>query len=186
MPERGTPEHYAMVLLDEILLQGDDSLLTQELVKKKGYTDSVDGGINLLGNAFNYNGPMLWIANLIYDSSVKPDQILESASSVIESVREKPVTKDQLNRALVKFRARFYQNLTQFGGLGRADLMASFALFDDNPAPINSLENNLRNVTPELIQKTAQEFLRPTNRTILLVEAGAQTKTNASLKGVAQ
>jgi len=186
MPERGTPEHYAMVLLDEILLQGDDSLLTQELVKKKGYTDSVDGGINLLGNAFNYNGPMLWIANLIYDSSAKPGQILDSASSVIESVREKPVTKDQLNRALVKFRARFYQNLTQFGGLGRADLMASFALFDDNPAPINSLENNLRNVTPELIQKTAQEYLRPTNRTILLVEAGAPTKTNASLKGVAQ
>src|SRR5262249_43508225 len=33
MPERKTPDHYAMVLLDQLLLQGDDSLLTQELVK---------------------------------------------------------------------------------------------------------------------------------------------------------
>ena len=183
MPERGTPAHYAMVLLDQILLQGDDSLLTQQLVKKNGFTDSVDGGINLLGNQFNYNGPMLWIANLVHDSSVKPDQILASADSVLDSVRQKPVTQEQLNRALVKFRAHYYQDLTQFGGLGRADLMASLALFDDNPAAINTLENSLRAVTPELIQKTAQEYLRPTNRTILLVEAGAPPKDAAHSGG---
>jgi predicted Zn-dependent peptidase len=94
-------------------------------------------------------------------------------------MRDKPVTKEQLNRALVKFRAHYYQDLTQFGGLGRADLMASYALFDDNPAPINDLETNLRSVTPELIQKTAQEYLRRTNRTILVVEAGAPSKEGA-------
>jgi len=173
MPDRGAKEHYAMVLLDQILLQGEDSLLTQELVKKLGYTDSVGGGINLLGNQFNYQGPMLWMANLIHDANVKPDQILSAMDSVIQNVREHPVTQDQLNRALVKFRANFYQGLTQFGGLGRADLMASFALFDDNPAPINDLETNLRSVTPDLIQKTAQEFLRNTNRTILTIVPGA-------------
>ena len=37
MPPRLTPEHYAMVLLDQMLIEGDDSLLTQELVKKRGY-----------------------------------------------------------------------------------------------------------------------------------------------------
>jgi len=61
--------------------------------------------------------------------------------------------------------------------------MASLALFDDNPAAINTLENNLRAVTPELIQKTAQEYLRPTNRTILLVEAGAPPKDAAHSGG---
>jgi zinc protease len=148
-------------------------------VKKRGFTDSVDGGINLLGNQFNYQGPMLWIANLVHDSSVKPDQILAATDSVIQAVSEHPVTKDQLSRALVKFRAHFYEDLTQFGGLGRADLMASYALFDDNPAPINDLETNLRNVTPELIQKTAQEFLRPANRTILTIVPGASNKEGA-------
>jgi predicted Zn-dependent peptidase len=180
VPERLTPEHYAMVLLDQILLQGDDSLLTQELVKTRGYTDSVDGGINLLGNAFNYNGPMLWMASLIHDASVKPDQILAAADPVIDSVREKPVTKEQIDRALVKLRAQFYKDMTQFGGFGRADLMASFSLFNDNPALINNLETDLRRVTPELIQKTAKEYLRRTNRTVLVVEAGAAGKSKAA------
>jgi len=180
MPPRLTPQHYAMVLIDQVLLQGDDSLLTQELVKKRGFTDSVDGGINLLGNQFNYNGPMLWIANLIHDASVKPGQIFAAADPVIDSLREKPVTQEQIDRALVKLRAQFYKDLTQFGGLGRADLMASFSLFDDNPALINNLEHDLRRVTPELIEKTAKEYLRPTNRTVLVLEAGAASKAQGT------
>ena len=183
MPPRLTPEHYAMVLLDQMLIEGDDSLLTQELVKKRGYTDSVDGGINMLGSQFNYNGPMLWIASLIHDAGVKPDQILAAADPIVEALREKPVTKELLDRSLVKLRSQFYQSLTQFGGFGRADLMASFALFDDNPALINSLEDNLRKVTPELVLKTAKEYLRPTNRTVLVVEAGAPAKSPAPATG---
>jgi predicted Zn-dependent peptidase len=177
MPPRMTPEHFAMILLDQILLQGDDSLLTQELVKKRGYTDSVEGGINLLGNQFDYNGPMLWIADLIHDASVKPDQILAAADPLIEGLREKPVTREQFDRALVKFRAQYYQSLTEFGGFGRADLMASFSLFDDRPQLINTIEDSLRKVTPELMRKTAQDYLRKTNRTILIVEPAAAQKS---------
>src|SRR5476649_2810533 len=50
VPERNTPEYYAMILLDQILIEGDDSLLHQELVQKRGFTGGVEGGINLLGN----------------------------------------------------------------------------------------------------------------------------------------
>src|ERR1039457_7561410 len=119
-----------------------------------------------------YNGPMLWIASLIHDASVKPDQIMAAADPIIEALREKPVTKELLDRSMVKLRSQFYQSLTQFGGVGRTDLMASFALFDDNPALINSLEDNLREVTPELVLKTAKEYLRGANRTVLVLEAG--------------
>ena len=53
------------------------------------------------------------------------------------------------------------------------DLLASFALFDDNPARVNSLVAEYEKVTPALIQKTAQEYLRPENRTVLLIQPGA-------------
>jgi zinc protease len=46
-------------------------------------------------------------------------------------------------------------------------------LFDDDPARINTLMSELQKVTPELMQKTAQEYLRPTNRTILILEPKA-------------
>jgi zinc protease len=37
---------------------------------------------------------------------------------------------------------------------------------------VNRLEAEFAKVTPELIQRTAQEYLRPTNRTVLTVLAG--------------
>jgi predicted Zn-dependent peptidase len=73
-----------------------------------------------------------------------------------------------LARARVKLRSALYsfqENL----GFGRADLLASFALFDDDPARLNRLEADFNRVTPAQIQSTAQEYLRPTNRTILIV-----------------
>ncbi len=175
MPPRNSPEYYAMGLLDQMLLQGDDSLLYQEIVKKQGLTGSISGGINAaLGDMFNYSGPMLWTASLIYDPGIQPEQILSAADSVIEDVRAKLVDRALLNRSVTKLRSSLYDSITRFGGFGRADLLASFALFDDNPARINSLETEFRKVTPELIQKTAREYLRKTNRTVLEIEPGAK------------
>jgi zinc protease len=172
IPERRTPEHFAMILLDQILVQGDDSLLNQELVKRRGFTDSVGGGINLLGNALDYSGPMLWIMNLIHDAAAKPDEILSAFDRVVAGVQSAPPSQGMLDRALVKFRSGFYSELTQFGGVGRANYLACLSLFDDNPGLINEIESNLRKVSPAQIQSVAKEYLRSTNRTVLTIEAG--------------
>ena len=66
MPKRNSPEYFAMGLLDQILVEGEDSMLYQELVKNKNFASGINGGINSgLGNMFNYNGPMLFDVNLI-------------------------------------------------------------------------------------------------------------------------
>ncbi len=173
MPERNSPEYYAMGLLDQILVQGDDSALNRELVQKRGITSGVEGGINYLGNMFNYKGPMLWMADLQYDGSTKAETIVQAADTVIEPLRTKPVDKATLDRALVKLRSSLYDSIGQFSGFGLADLLASFALFDDDPGRVNSLVGQFEKVTPELIQKTAQEYLRPENRTVLIREPKA-------------
>jgi zinc protease len=170
MPERNTPEFYAMGLLDQILLQGDDSKLTQKLVKARGFTSGVGGGINLLGNMFNYDGPMLWMASLIHDKSASADDIIKAWDEVIDEAAAKPIDRASVDRALVKLRSNFYDQVGGFYGFGRADLLASFALFDNNPGRINTLEEQFKKVTPELLQKTAREYLRTTNRTILIIE----------------
>src|ERR1700716_2729680 len=182
MPERNTPEYYAMALIDSLLIEGDDSLLHQELVQKRGLTGNVNGGINLLGNAYNYNGPMLFITNLIYEPTTTPDAILGAMDGVIESIQTKPVDPKTLDRALVKLRSDLYDTMGSQGGFGLVDLLASFALFDDNPARVNSLVSEYEKVTPALIQKTAQEYLRPENRTVLVIQPGAQAAPGASAK----
>lgn len=69
----------------------------------------------------------------------------------------------------MKQRSALYGEYESFVGFGKANLLASFALFDDDPSQINGLEERFRQVTPELIRKTAAEYLRPSNRTILTV-----------------
>jgi zinc protease len=170
MPERNTPEYYAMGLIDQILLQGQDSKLYGKLVQEKGYTGNVSGGINYLGNMYNYNGPMLWMADLIYDASVHADSIIGVFDSAIAELSS--VSQEDTELAIVKLRSDLYTTLGG-NGVGRADLLASFALFDDDPSRINKLENEFRKITPEVIKKTAAEFLRPSNRTILIVDPKA-------------
>lgn len=178
MPKRGTPEYYAMGLIDQIMLQGEDSLLFQELVKKRSYTSNLNGGINgYLGNMFNYNGPMLFSVDLIHDDKFSAKDILTSADIVIEQMQTKPVDQASIDRAIVKLRSGLYDTMQQFGGVGRADLLACFALFDDKPQNINEIESNFRKVTPALIQQTAKDYLRKTNRTVVIINVDTAAET---------
>jgi zinc protease len=171
MPDRNTPEYFAMGLIDQLLVQGQDSKLFQSLVQQKGYTGGVSGGINYLGNMYNYNGPMLWMADLIHDSNVSSDSIIVEFDKAVASLDS--VTQEELDLALVKIRSKLYDDIGGFFGVGRADLLASFALFDDDPSRINTIEAEFRKVSPELIRSTAKEYLRSTNRTILIVDPKA-------------
>ena len=167
MPERGTPEYFAMILIDQILLRGGDARLRRRLVDELGYGSEVGGGINLLGSAFNYDGPMLWTASLIHDDAVAPDDALDALSAVIERLRSEPVSAATLASARSKFLAEFYLQLDYSTRFGVVDLLASFALFDDDPSRINRIEDGFDQVTPELVLATAQTWLRRENRTVL-------------------
>jgi predicted Zn-dependent peptidase len=122
---------------------------------------------------FNYEGPMLWMASLIHDPGTSSADVLTAVDGVVARLQQEPVEQAALDRAIVKWRSAFYDMQTELNGFGRSDLLASFALFDDDPARINRLETELRKVTPELVQRTAREYLRTTNRTVLTIEPGA-------------
>lgn len=171
MPERNTPEYYAMGLIDQLLLQGSDSKLYQRLVQEKGYTSNVSGGINYLGNMFNYNGPMLWMTHLIHDAEVSSDSIIHQVDEAVAELNS--ITQEELDLAIIKMRSDLYDNLGDLYGFGTADMLAAFALFDDDPSRINSLEEEFRKITPETVKRTVEEYLRPTNRTILIVDPKA-------------
>jgi zinc protease len=176
MPERSTPEYYAMGLLDQILLQGDDALLRELLVQKRGWTSTLYGGINAdLGNMFDYSGPMLWMGYLFHDTTVTWKTIMGGVDSVVASVAAGPVDDALLARAKVKFRSAFYDMDAAYFGFGRANMLASFALFDNDPSRINHIEREIDKVTPAQVQSAARDFLRKTNQTVLVVVPGAGT-----------
>jgi predicted Zn-dependent peptidase len=167
MPERGTPEYFAMGLLDIILLQGEDSRLYQKLVKDAGISDSVFGGINMIGNMYNYNGPMLWSAGLIHGPQHSQEDIMAAIDEVLDEIKQNGVTEEEISRAMTKLRSGLYDIAGSSTRFGLVDLLASFALFDDDPSRINGLEAEFDQVDNELIKATASEYLRSTNRTVL-------------------
>ncbi len=169
VPERWTPDHFAFGLLDEILLQGDDSRLHQDMVQRRGLTSSISGGINLLGNMFNYSGPMLWTASLIHDPAQTDTEILAAFDADIERITREPVTQEELDRARTQIRSSLYDLVGSSTRFGLADLLACFALFDDDPRRINQIESEFAKVTPAMLMQTASRYLRPENRTILQV-----------------
>ena len=170
VPERGTPEWYAMVMIDTMLTRGDDSRLTQKLVQEKGYGGNVSGGINWpLGNVYNYNGPMIWSAFMIHGAEHSSDTILGDLDGVIADLQTNLVSDEELARAKTKIRSSLYDTLGDGNRIGLVDLLAVFALFDDNPARVNALESEFDIVTPELIRDTAKEFLRSTNRSVIIL-----------------
>ena len=87
---------------------------------------------------YNYDGPMLWIVTAFHDADKPADSLIAAFDASVETLRSTPVDQATLDRALVKLRSNLYSQLESFGGFGRADLLAAFALFDDDPSRINA------------------------------------------------
>ncbi len=173
-PERDTGAYFAMGLLNQLLLQGDDSALHRELVVRSGLTGHVGGGINFLGNMFNAQTPLLWTASLIHDETSDSDEVLAAFDRAIDPLRQERLSPDLLERAKLKARSSFYDLLdgSRYPGFGRADLLASFALIDGAAGRINEIDSLFQRVTAEQVHEVAREHLRPDRRVVLTIEPG--------------
>jgi predicted Zn-dependent peptidase len=78
-----------------------------------------------------------------------------------------------MRRAMTKTRAALYDLAGSSTRFGLLDLLACFALFDDDPARVNRIESELAKVTPELVSEVARRYLTPARRTLQAVEPGA-------------
>jgi len=166
IPDQESPDYPPVVLLN-LILQGDDgSRLYQRLVKEKAISLDWGGGINFeLGNEFDYDGPMLLTSRTTYKAGHTGDAILKEVDAVVGDIQEHGVTAKELRDAKVRFRSNFYDQLEST--FGKANLLASFALFHDDPARINRIVSAYEVVTAEQIQSAAKKYLVPANRTAI-------------------
>lgn len=166
LPDQKSADFAPMVLLS-LILQGDDSSrLYQRLVKEKEMTLDLTGGVNLgLGNEFDYDGPMLLTTRTTYKPGVKADAVIGELDAVIADIVAKGVTPKELADAKVRFRSSYYDQLES--GFGKANLLASFALFRDDPSLINTSLQTFENVTAAQVKAAAAKYLVASNRTII-------------------
>ncbi len=167
LPERMTRDFFALAVLDPLLVGDESARLHQKLVRQDRLAMSVIGAFNFLGTNWDVQGPMLFTMRVDYLNDKTGQQVLDAVEGVLAEVRSKGVTEAELTQAKTALRSAFLEDME--GGFmprfGRANLLAAFALFDDDPKRINTILDELDKVTVADVTAAAGRWFVPTNRT---------------------
>jgi len=105
--------------------------------------------------------PYLHSINIIVHPQSNPDEVMEITRAEIESLREQPPPRQELERAVKQARALFAYGSDSISNqafwMGFAEMFSSYDWF------MRYLEN-LAAVTPEDVQRVAQSYLCHQNR----------------------
>lgn len=166
MPTRKSREAITGAVVAELLYRGKASILYQELVQDKKQAVSVTGGVNWpLGNQFEYNGPTLLAAFIVYPNEVKEAGILVSYDAVIKRLGADGPTASELEIAITKIRSDWYGQLEI--PVERAEVLSLATLFDGTPDMVNEIPDDVAGVTSADVKAFVTKYLAKTNRTII-------------------
>jgi predicted Zn-dependent peptidase len=169
LPPRFTRDFFALAVLDPLLNSDDSARMYRKLVRDDRLAMSSQGGFNFLGPNWDMKGPMLYTMRVDYMNDKTVEQVIAAIESVLDDVRKNGITAPELAQAKTTIRSSFLDEM-EGGGMplfGRANLLGVFALFDDNPARINTILGELDKVTLEEVKAAANKWLVPSNRTSL-------------------
>ena len=167
LPPRMSKDFFALSVLDPLLNSDDSARMYRKLVREDRLAMSSQGGFNFLGPNWDMKGPMLYTMRVDYLNDKTADQVIAAIESVLDDVRKNGISAAELAQAKTTLRSSFYDDM-ESGGMplfGRANLLAAFALFDDDPARINSILGEIDKVTVDDVKAAAAKWLVPSNRT---------------------
>jgi zinc protease len=177
IPERRTPDFYALSLAGTLLFEGDSSRLYQKLVKGDESVVSIEGGVD------ERRGPSaLYIFALPKpgeEVSTIREQIFDEISR-IASDGPSAAEMEKLRNSLCNDAVRGRQST-----MYRAQRLAEFALYDSDPRLVDSELDQYLNVTADDIKRAVARYVNVENRVVLDIipaaeEEGAADEPTAS------
>ena len=176
-PSLKDPDTYAVDILSSLLFQGESSRGYQEIVKKRKLAVSLQGSLQ------SQRGPSLFTLISICPPNVKQADLEQAVYAQIEAIQQSAPSVDELNRIKTRLRAGHYTGGGfGFGGLdtmlGRAIVIADYAVFQGDPNLVNTEMERYMAVTPEQVQAAAKKYFTPQNRSVLEVKPGAGAPTS--------
>lgn len=166
IPPRRDPEHIALYLAGKLLYDGDSSRLYQKLVKGE---ESV---MQLFGFTDDRRGPSGIIIGAIPKADMDLDKIRSTIVNEIKVMANDGPSEDEMDKLrnqLVNSEVRSSQS-----SLSRAQGIAEWTLYDNDPSLINTELDEYLRVTANEIQAAVAKYLDTENRSLLdVVPAGA-------------
>ena len=178
IPERRTPDFYALSLAGTLLFEGDSSRLYQKLVKGDESVVSIEGGVD------ERRGP----SALYIFALPKPDEDVSKIRAQIFDEIGRIVADGPTGAEMEKLRNSLCNDAVRGrqSTMYRAQRLAEFALYDSNPRLVDSELDHYLNVTADDIKNVVARFMNVENRVTLDIipvetaETGAEATASAS------
>jgi zinc protease len=170
VPERRTPDFYALSLAGSLLFEGDSSRLYQKLVKGDESVVSIEGGVD------ERRGPSaLYIFALPKpgEEVTKIRQQIFDEIKVIATDGPTAAEMEKLRNSLCNDSVRGRQST-----MYRAQRLAEFALYDSNPKLVDSELDHYLAVTADDIKNAVARYVDVDNRVVLDIIPTAVEETD--------
>ena len=173
MPDRGSADFRALVLLGRALFDGKNSRLFQELVKTSQAAVELVGGLGFpVSDTSDYKAPGLFGVFVIHKAERKPEEVRSLLLAQFARAAAGGLSAAELARVKTKLRSDWI--LEQQTSLGRARKLLMAALLDGDPEAANGLDKYMA-VTGEDIKRAAGKYLKSDlANTFVLIPGGAQ------------
>jgi predicted Zn-dependent peptidase len=160
-----TPDQDALQILSTILQDGSSSRLYQKLIKEK------ESAVDIGGFVDRRIGP----SSLLIGVTVRPGSKVEDVESTIYAeiaqLQQQAISAEELEKAKNSARLSYLQDIRK--AQTRALLLGSFTVKFKDPNLINTRLDRIDAVSAADVQRVAQRYLQPQNRTVVIaVPAG--------------
>jgi predicted Zn-dependent peptidase len=159
IPPRRTTDFYAISLAADLLFEGDSSRLYQKLVKGDESVVSIQGGID------ERRGPS---ACYIFALPKPDEEVATIRDQIVGEIRAlrtsgpSAAEMEKLRNSLSNDVVRGRQST-----MYRAQRLAEYALYDDDPTLFDSELEQYLAITPEQIRSSVERYLDVDNRVVL-------------------
>jgi predicted Zn-dependent peptidase len=156
---RRTPEFFALSLASNLLFEGESARLYQKLVKGEESVVQIQGGID------ERRGPSGLFIVVIPKPDCDGGQIRESILKEINDLATAGPSAEEME----KLRNNLFNGAVRSrqSSIFRAQQLAEFALYDNDPELFNTDLKNYLDVTPTQIRDAVARYLATDNRVLL-------------------
>lgn len=162
IPKEGSEEFYSLNLLSDILSDGESSKLYKKAIYELRLASDTDCYID----AKEFTS--IFLISAILMPGIEVEQVLKTIDVIINSVKQGNISKAEIEKAKNKIETRYIYRKQSI--LYKADMLAHYKMFYNNPDIINTNFNNYKNISKEDIVNNTKKYLNSNNRVVLIYE----------------
>ncbi|HSB62008.1 MAG TPA: pitrilysin family protein [Vicinamibacteria bacterium] len=166
IPTRSGRDYVPLVVLGDVLLNGEASRLYQALVKGRELMLQVQGGVNFpFESPWRTQGPTLLGLFGLYKPTTSAKAVVDAIQEEVRTIARAGVPAADLARVKAKMRSDFYSELEL--PIYRADALAVAQLLGGSAASLNDLPAQIDAVSSADLRRVAATYLTVANRTVV-------------------